>query len=303
MRRAWLMMNPDELCSLTTRFQVGSVSKQFVAAAVLLAREGDLLRLDEPISRWFDDLRPDLGSITVHQLLSHTSGLGHWDDVPEFNVLEPPPPDEMFIGISAMRPASSPGSHWSYSGPGYLLAAWSVERLTGVPYSTFVSNRILGPLGMEATTSGTFRTDAGAARGYYAGARARGVTGLAQFPGTGDMWSTVGDLTRYSEHLASGALLSPASLEALSTEHTTTGMPFATSEWLTQDAYGYGYGYFLGRLGSRPIRFHTGDNPGYRSLIGWLPGSETSFALLSNDEACDLVTELRRSAAVIETQR
>lgn len=172
-----------ELGSLTTRFQVGSVSKQFVAAAVLLAREGDLLRLDEPISRWFDDLRPDLGSITVHQLLSHTSGLGHWDDVPEFNVLEPPPPDEMFIGISAMRPASSPGSHWSYSGPGYLLAAWSVERLTGVPYSTFVSNRILGPLGMEATTSGTFPTDAGAARGYYAGARARGGHRSRTVPG------------------------------------------------------------------------------------------------------------------------
>lgn len=282
-------------CTVTTRFQVGSVSKQFVAAAVLLAHERRLMELDEPISRWFGDLPPDSGSITIHQLVSHTSGLGHWDEVPDFDVLEPPPPDELLTRISAMRLASPPGSRWSYSGPGYLLAAWSVERLTGVPYSTFVTKEIFEPLGLEATTSGTFPNDVGAARGYCDGARAHEVTGLAYFPGTGDVWSTVGDLTRYSEHLASGGLLSAASLDAMSTQHAATGMTFPSSEWLTQD--GYGYGYFLGRLGGRPVRFHTGDNPGYRSLIGWLPDSETSIAMLSNDEACDLGTELKRSSA------
>jgi CubicO group peptidase (beta-lactamase class C family) len=271
------------------------VSKQFVAAAVLLAHERQLLKLDDPISQWFDGSPESWKTITLHHLLSQTSGLGHWGEIAGFDIFEPPPSDELFARITTTRLTSQPGTRWAYSGPGYLLAAWSVERLTGVPYSTFVSQQIFEPLGMLATTSGTFRTGAGDARGFVAGTRSRDATGLAAFPGTGDVWSTVGDLTRYSERLASGGLLHPASMTLLSTQHVATGMTFPPSEWITQD--GYGYGCFLGRIGSRRIRFHTGDNPGYRSLIAWLPDSDVAIAMLSNDESSDLEGELRRSAA------
>jgi CubicO group peptidase (beta-lactamase class C family) len=255
-------MADDELgaaCAPSSRFQVGSVSKQFVAAAVLLLHERQLIALDAAISLYLSEIPADWHSMTIHQLLSHTSGLGHWRDVPDFDILQLPPRVEVLDHIEAMPLASPPGMRWSYSGPGYLLAACLVERVTDTPYSTSITEQIFRPLGMTAATAGSFPTGAGAARGYHAGARAHDARELASIPGTGDVWSTAGDLNCYSERLASGALLSAASVNLLSTSHATTGMTFPPSEWIARD--GYGYGCFLGKLGGEPVQFHPGDNP------------------------------------------
>src|ERR1043166_6589134 len=82
---------PDKksVCTLLTRFQVASVSKQFVAVALLLLAERGALRLDDPVTRWLPDAPPQWNRVTIHHLLTHTAGVAHWGDDPGFDVFHP----------------------------------------------------------------------------------------------------------------------------------------------------------------------------------------------------------------------
>lgn len=112
-------------------------------------------------------------------------------------------------------------------------------------------------------------------------------------PGTGDVWSTVGDLNRDTDALRAGHLLSNASRDLMCTPHAaTTATP---TRLLRSDAYGYGC--FLGAVADQPARFHTGDNPGYQSLHAW--SGALSIAVLCNDEALDLGTCLEPLSAAL----
>jgi hypothetical protein len=122
------------------------------------------------------------------------------------------------------------------------------------------------------------------------------VPGYAELPGTGDVWSTVDDLTRYLRALGSGAILSDRSRAALWTAHARpAGDPTGP---LTED--GYGYGLFLGTFQGRAARYHPGDNPGYRSLLLWLPEDDTTVVVLANAEECDPFDVLRRLQPLVE---
>jgi CubicO group peptidase (beta-lactamase class C family) len=132
-------------------YPVASVGKQFLAAAVLLLADRGLLALDDPVSRWFG---PWGGDITVHRLLTHTAGLGHWPAVggiDSFRVLDPV---QRLAAVRAAGPIAAPGERWSYSGLGYLLLGALVERIATVPYGAFVGAEVFVPLGLTATTSG-----------------------------------------------------------------------------------------------------------------------------------------------------
>jgi CubicO group peptidase (beta-lactamase class C family) len=141
------------MCTPQTRFQVASVSKQFVAAAVMLLAESGMVALGEPVDRWLPGSQ--WRRVTLHHLLTHTSGIGHWGDAPGFDPAQPMYPDDRLALIEQAPLRTEPGTRWHYSSPGYLLAGQIVARASGRPYADFVTERILDPLELTSTTAGS----------------------------------------------------------------------------------------------------------------------------------------------------
>ena len=279
-------------CSAGTRFQVASVSKQFTAAAVMFLVEDGAVALDDQLGRLLHGCAPQWRELTLHQLLSHTSGLEHWNDIPGFDVTRPGEPDELLERFAQVPLRSAPSGTWHYSSPGYLLAARVVEAVSDTAYADFLTERIVVPVGMTATLVGRTPSEP-VARGYRDGRRVD-VPQFAAIPGTGDVWSTVGDLARYAEAFEAGELLSTTSRQALVSKQAELRDPVDPNGPTSVEAYGYGY--FLGTISGHRARFHPGDNPGYQSFLGYLPDLATTVVMLCNDEETDLDELLRELA-------
>jgi CubicO group peptidase (beta-lactamase class C family) len=272
----------------STRFQASSISKQFVAVAVLQLVDQHVLALHDPIERWLPDLPSTWRAFTLHQLLSQTSGLGHWRDIPGLHMSSPPPRDELDALIVAAPLRHAPGTRWAYSGPGYLLAARVVEAVTHRPYGAVVQDTIFDEVGMPVTTSGRFPVgDSDVAEGHRHGDPVELHAVLTAMPGTGDVWTSATDLTAFAQALRTGELLSARALTAMRTPYA----PIPENDSAPDDLVvptAYGYGTFLGTVAGRPAYFHAGDNPGYKSLLAWLPDDDLDLAVLVNDDGLPL---------------
>ncbi len=271
-------------CTPDTRFQIASVSKQFTAVAALLLAEEGAVTLDAPMSRLLPGCPAHWREITLHQLLSHTSGLEHWPAAPGFDITRPGTADDV-LALAARAPLRGrPGTSWHYSSTGCLLAARVMELVTARPHADFLAERVFAPLGMTATAAGAPAAGR-AAHGYREGRRVD-VPAFAALPGAGDVWSTAGDLARWTAAFNAGEILTAASRAAMRTAHAPmdgvwgTGGPVA--------AHAYGYGVCLGTVAGHPACFHPGDNPGYQAFHGWLPERDLTVVVLANDEGCDL---------------
>ena len=276
-------------CTSATRFQVCSVSKQFTAAACLLLVESGSLALREPVGRWLPEAPPQWQQVTLHHLLSHTAGIPHWLEAPGLDPAEAMSISRRLEIILTTPLRSEPGAQWHYSSPGYVLAGLIVERAGGRPYGEFLAERIMSPLQLTQTTVGGVPD--GAARGYKDG---QPVTpfDLDRVPGTGDVWSTASDLSRFAAALHGGELITACSLRAMGTadariDDDDDGEPRLITT-------GYGYGMFTGIFAGRAALYHPGDNPGYRSLACWIPDRSASVVILVNDEAANVTSLLRQ---------
>jgi CubicO group peptidase (beta-lactamase class C family) len=255
-------------CEVATRYQIASVSKQFAAVAVLKLG----LPLDEPITRWFADAPETWRAITLHHLLTHTSGIGHWSDIPGFVPSEAMDLDKRLALFQNAPLLSPPGIAYRYSSPAYLLVGDIVGRATGTPYTVILESEVFKPLALAHTNTGSPPADADVAEGHRDGEPVK-PWDLASMAGAGDIWSTAGDLARFTEALHTGALLTGDAYRAMIT-------PSAVAP--------YGYGMSVGTVAGRPARYHTGDNPGFLSLAAWFPGESLALAVLSNDEVTDM---------------
>jgi CubicO group peptidase (beta-lactamase class C family) len=273
------------LLTPSTRFQAGSVSKTVLAVVVLQSVEKGALSLHEPVHHWRPEWPEQWRPLTLHQLLSHTAGLGHWPDVPGYDLNEPLPHHDLMAVLAATPLIEEPGRRWIYSGPGYLLAASVVEAATGEPYAEVARRSVFEPAGMAATTSGRFPLADGGdvARGHHLGRAQATRPEYTGWPGTGDIWTTAVDLLHFVDALVSGRLLAPPTLEAMSAQQATYS---DDSEVLPGSGYGYGV-HVVTAHGHRAL-LHPGDNPGYRSALAWVPDQQVAVAILSNDDATDV---------------
>jgi CubicO group peptidase (beta-lactamase class C family) len=277
-------------CTPATRFQLCSVSKQFAAAAVLLLAESGRLALADTVDRWLPGGPPQWSGVTLHHLLSHTAGVPHWLEAPDLDPAAPMNIGERLAVIQRTPLRTEPGVAWHYSSPGFLLAGRIVEQASGQPYGQFVTERILSPLGLAATTIGG-GPDVLAARGYQDGQPVAPFD-FDTMPGTGDIWSTAADVTRFTAALHAGDLITDGSLRAMCTPHAPVGdedpgePPMVTT--------GYGYGMFTGTFGGHATYYHPGDNPGYLSFAGWIPDRSASIVILANDASVGMVDLLRQ---------
>jgi len=272
-------------CTPGLRSQAGSISKLVVSVVVLRLVEQRLLDLDVPVSRWLTGTPEGWAGITPRHLLGQTSGLGHWGDVPGLPgslLVDPPARDDLVRRIIDAPLVADPGDAWRYSGPGFLVAALVVEAAAGAAYGEVADELVLRPAGMHATTSGRHPTDlAEVALGHRDGELLPLVEGFTHLPGTGDLWTTAGDLVRLSQALRAGVLLGERGAERLWTPYAVVPGAPAGGPVVPQ---AYGFGTFLGTVKGRQARINPGDNPGYQSLLAHLPDEDLDVVVLANDE-------------------
>ena len=259
------------------RYQLASVSKQFTATAVLLLAQQGLLRLDDPLERWI----PGWPGVTLHHLLAHTSGIGHWHDYPMIDLAARMEPGELVETFRSVPPLFAPGARWAYSSPAYVLAAQVVERVAGTPYREFLDRRIFRPAGLAGTFAGSPGDRDDIAPGHDADGGPMpswdlDVVGM----GAGDVWSTTADMVMWMDVLRTGALLGEPWRTLMLTERAVTGRD-------DEHSRGYGYGWFLGAHNGEPWFQHSGDNAGYTSFAACLPKSDRRLVVLVNTDAMD----------------
>jgi CubicO group peptidase (beta-lactamase class C family) len=259
------------------RYQLASVSKQFTATAVLLLAQDGLLHLDDPLDRWI----PGWPGVTLHHLLNHTSGIGHWRDYPMIDLGARVEPGELLETFRSVPPLSAPGARWAYSSPAYVLAAHVVERVAGTPYREFLDRRIFVPAGLAGTFAGSPGDRPDIAPGHDAqGAPMPSwdldVVGM----GAGDVWSTTTDMIHWMDLLRAGALLGEPWRTLMTTER-------AVADPADERSHGYGYGWFVGSYNGESWFHHDGQNAGYKTFAACLPDSGRRLVVLVNTDAMD----------------
>lgn len=241
-----------------TVYDIGSITKQFTAAAVVALQAQGKLRVTDPVSRYVGPVPPDKRAITVHQLLTHTSGLVEslGDDD------EPLSRDGMIAGALKSRLLSRPGTQYAYSNVGYSLLAAVVERASGVGYEQFLRTTLFGPAGMTSTGYVLPHWDRDRiAVEYDEDGRAQGrPTDHPWAPdgpywnlrGNGGLLSTAGDMLRWHNALRGTKVLPAGARDALFT-------PYVAEDGTGQTRYGYGWVIGAPGIPGR-IAWHDGGN-------------------------------------------
>jgi CubicO group peptidase (beta-lactamase class C family) len=255
-----------------TVFDVGSVVKQFVAAATLLLVEEGRLSLTGDVRKYIPEL-PDYGhTITLDHLLTHTSGIRDWTGLGPLtgrNI------DALTLTLRQRGLNFAPGEEWSYSNSGYVLLKEIVARTSGMSFSELTRKRLFEPLGMKATTYLADMKDVVKHRALAYEKAAGGWKLDVQLGddrgGGGALFSTAGDLLVWNEALTS------ARLGAFVTDKLQEPAKLSNGRTL-----GYARGLFLDANHGGRVVWHTGGAAGYRSLLGRYPDQGLSIAILCN---------------------
>ena len=260
------------------RYHIGSVSKQFLAGAVLLLVQDGKLSLDDRVSRYLPSLTR-AGEITIRQLLSHTSG--YQDYYPQDYLapfMEKPVTAQSILDQWARKPLDfEPGTRWQYSNTNYVVAGRIVERVTGGPFFAFLAKRILQPLGISSAIDLAGQTlgpsdAAGYTRFALAPQRPVEAEGRGWLYAAGELAMTAHDLAVWDISLMEHKLLTPASLEALTTPvRLRNGTPT-----------NYALGVEVWDAGGHPKLVHGGAVSGFVSLNTVWPDQGAAVVVLAN---------------------
>jgi CubicO group peptidase (beta-lactamase class C family) len=258
--------------TVSTKFRIGSVTKQFTAAAILLLDERGKLKLDDPVKMYYPDAPATWEKITLQHLLGHTSGIPNYTAIPDFERMSAwrATPEELVKRVQDSPLESQPGAEMRYSNTGYVLLGMVIEKASGSSYATFLKENIFEPLGMK--DSGY---DENAlilpqrAAGYSP--RSGGVANATYVDMTtpfaaGALYSTVEDLLRWERALFGKKLLSEASLQKMTTKGKGN----------------YGLGVGVAEESGRSLIQHGGGIPGFNAKLAYYPKSNVAVVALSN---------------------
>jgi CubicO group peptidase (beta-lactamase class C family) len=246
---------------------IGSLTKQFTAAAVLQLVDDGKIALDAPISTYVPEVA---APVTIRQLLNHTSGLPDYATGANLGKSR----DELLAIIGASTPAFPPGTRYAYSNTSYWLLARVTERVTGQPYADVLRARVLAPAGLTAThpCKAPAHVDGSSLALEAKDPIAWPAFDIQFYDGAGELCSTVADLLRWNDALHGGKVVSPASLAFMTTPPVIPGAR-------TQ----YGAGLIAATLHGKRMYLHTGMvTGGFESELVELPDDHVSVAILSN---------------------
>ena len=275
------------------RYSIGSISKQFTAAAILMLQEEGKLALDDPVGKYVPGLTRG-GEVTIRQILSHTSG--YQDYWPEDYVMTPmlaPESAQQILDTWAKKPLDfEPGTEWQYSNTNFVIAGRIVETVTGHPLMDFLATRIFRPLGMNSVwNSDEAKLTQADATAYYRHAlgplRVAPKEGRGWMFAAGELAMTAHDLALWDESLIAQSILKPLSYKQMFTEVKL------------KDGKGTHYGLgveVVDRNGHRSIE-HSGEVSGFVSDNQVLVDDGVAVAVLTNQDAVGAASAIARLAA------
>ena len=261
-----------------TRYQIASVSKEFVGAAALLLQEDGRLSLDDHVSKWFPELT-SADKITVRQLLSHTSGYSdYWpQDYVMLPMTKDTTPHDIITRYAGAPLDYQPGDDWQYSNTGYVVAGLIIEKVSGQPLFDFVRDRILKPVGIsdavDISQTDLVAPDAlGYERRALAANRLTPEAGHGWLFGAGFLGMTAADVAKWDISLLRRTLLKP---DSYTTELTTIKLNNGRDS-------GYAMGLFVSTVNGHTLIEHDGEGAGYISENRIYPDDGLAIVVLTN---------------------
>ncbi len=273
-----------------TIFQIASVSKSFTAAGIMILAERGLLDVTDPLSKFIPDY-PDGDKITVHHLLTHTSGIPNVNDFPEYNQKSRFPMTlEQIIAMFKGRPLEQePGMGYRYSNSNYNLLAYIITKTSGISYGDFLRENIFEPLGMDNTghPSKAETLLPFLATGYAPA----GEIDLKKAPyldwtiktGNGSLYSTSEDLYLWDRALYSEKILKKETLDKIFTPHVDN----------------VGYGWFVRERSGRRVTAINGRSPGFASYLERYIDANACIIILSNIYTAAPFTMIQGLSAIL----
>jgi CubicO group peptidase (beta-lactamase class C family) len=258
-------------------FEIGSISKQFTAYALLMLFEKGDIDLQAPVGRYLSELPPPWGKPTLQQLMGHISGLPDFESAFSYGVYRETPTDEEFLQRLLSLPiASLPGEKWSYSNTNYWLLARVIERVSGITYAQFMQDHVFAPLGMKSTRSALpSQILKQRASGYQLiGDRLENRDAMQPNTsrGLGDIATTLADMARWEQEQRTPRLVRPATAQ-LAREAGKLNDGSATE---------YGYGWFMEQALPLPALRHTGGTAGFTADYLRVPGRDLAIVVFAN---------------------
>lgn len=281
--REWNIPN-----TINSKFEIGSITKQFTAACILQLVEQGKLSLSDKLSKYFADF-PKADSVTIHMLLSHTSGIKSYTEAPEFwKVVTLPLEKDSMVELIKKQPYNfSPGTKWSYSNSGYFLLGYIIEKVTGKSYSDYVYNNVIQKADLKNTCVNRWDSILSyRAKGYSKTMNGWKNASYISMEGPysgGAIISDIEDLYQWNNALFSNKIISNASFTKMTTPYKEH----------------YGYGLFIDTFQRHLIIGHSGGIKGFTSFLGRFPTDDVVVAGLSNEETTNTQGIVKALAAIV----
>jgi CubicO group peptidase (beta-lactamase class C family) len=257
-------------------FQYGSVTKQFTAALIMYLQEKGKLNIEDKLSKYFPEL-PFADSVTIYNLLTHTSGIYNYTNNGDFmktEAVKPTDKEKIFALFSNKPLEFTPGSKYNYSNSGYSLLGYIIEKASGQPYEKLMHEVILRPMVMK--TAGfdfTHNNSAHKTAGYNFikddKFEAAGIVDSSVAYSAGSLYGSVRDLYAWHQGLQKNKLLSAASWKKIYT-------PFLSK---------YAFGWQIDTVYGKPVTQHGGGIFGYTSMFKRFPMDDVVIIVLSNNSS------------------
>ena len=284
-------LEPPTPAAPAMRYSVGSISKQFTAAAILLLEQQGKLSIDDPVAKYLPDLTR-ANEVTIRMLLSHTSG--YQDYWPE-DYLMPPMYEattaQHILDVWGKKPLDfDPGARWQYSNTNYVIAGRIVEMVSGMQLMPFLQQNIFRPLDMQAVWNSDAEklgdTDAAGYIRYALGPlRPAPKEGKGWMFAAGELAMPAYDLAQWDISVMNRSLLSEKSYDEMTDPVKLKGGPSSS----------YGLGLFVRTTLDRPMYEHSGEVSGFVSENMVFPMDKTAIAVLTNQDASPAAAGIARA--------
>lgn len=262
-----------------TVFRIGSVTKQFTAAGIMLLEQRGQLSTSDQIEKYLPDYPTHGHIITIDNLLTHTSGIMSYTNIPDYmstEIRDDLTTEELIDVFDNMPMEFAPGNKWNYNNSGYVLLGAIIEAVSGKSYEDFIAEQIAGPLGLESTVYGGPKLIPNRASGYGTDDDGNIVNAdflsMTQPHAAGSLLSTTGDLANWHKALTGGEFIHDDSYRKMTS-------PFELNDG---EMYPYGYGLGIGTMRGRRSISHGGGINGFTCYSMWLPDEDIYIAVLTN---------------------
>ncbi len=256
----------------STKFRLGSITKQFTAASILLLEERGKLKVTDPVQKYMPDAPTAWDGITIFNVLTHTSGIPNFTSFPEYPKLSAfPITTEKIVAMFRDKPLDfQPGEKWSYSNSGYVLLGYLIEKISGESYAKFVQDNIFTPVGMKDSgydsNSAIIERRAAGYEPTPKGPQNAEFVHMTIPHAAGALYSTTEDLLRWEQALFAGKVVSAASLQKMTT-------PFKDN---------YAFGLMVSTVKGHKVIEHSGGIQGFNTQMAFYPEDKLTVIVLSN---------------------